>query len=578
MSNCILCVRGWRTNSLASKKIPTASLVLQLCIYRLRMYSVWPVVKVEQLIASLQSDSEDYEMYAFANAVGAATIAQLKLADTSEGRDAVSGERMEEECQRARSESDKARQANLTTLRTAFFLHIYHENQDPGGVKSLLFLRESITMAQMLRLDRESSYKKLSMDEQQVRRRILWLLFITERGVSMLHKLPVVLKPNIAFPTDFADDETTIFPAFQKLVNLFWIFDQSHAFDILQENDVDVLRIGGAEATNTKCLDLLQSQLQEISITSDSTNDIQTADIAVTRQWMRAVLWKASKNNDLVGPTSSSVEFCSHPFQIAKDFLEVTSRLPGSAFEAHGLCAELKIFEIATSVTDAIAYAARSISWVSMNRPRELLNRLHQILSSTRGGNQNLVMMLRGKIAQITSAAPMSTLVEPSAQVIEEVDEIWEEEQTTAINELAEIECSTFVSYDLDNGMAMQMQPQSFLDPAIPLSMFDQIDSSSTIAVETVPSMTTTTLQTQQHNFMPYQWHIAQQGFVMEVGDDLYANHSNGFYGRFHSTDADLFGDMDATKFTSSNDLRDDEVANGIMDMLPVQDRLSGWQ
>lgn len=173
-------------NFVKSGRLPVAALVLQLCIYRLRMYSVWPVVKVEEIIAALQSEIEDNETYALANAVGAATIAQLKLAETSGGADSVSGERMEQECQRARSTNDLTRQANLTTLRTAFFLHIYHENQCPGGVKSLLYLRESITMAQMMRLDRESSYRKLPMDEQQVRRRILWLLFITERLVLQL--------------------------------------------------------------------------------------------------------------------------------------------------------------------------------------------------------------------------------------------------------------------------------------------------------------------------------------------------------------------------------------------------------
>lgn len=68
-------------------------------------------------------------------------------------------------------------------MRTAFFLHVYHENLAPGGLKSLLYLREAITMAQIMELHRESSYEGLSDDEQQFRRRILWLLFVTERFV-----------------------------------------------------------------------------------------------------------------------------------------------------------------------------------------------------------------------------------------------------------------------------------------------------------------------------------------------------------------------------------------------------------
>lgn len=149
------------------------------------MFPVWPVVKVEEVIASLQRNEEDIETYALANAVGAATVAQLKLTRSAMGGDAVTGEMMESECQRARGLIKS--QLNLTALRTAFFLHVYHENQEAGGVKSLLYLREAITIGQMMGLHRESSYMTLSPEEQQIRRRVLWLLFVTERYALNIH-------------------------------------------------------------------------------------------------------------------------------------------------------------------------------------------------------------------------------------------------------------------------------------------------------------------------------------------------------------------------------------------------------
>lgn len=72
---------------------------------------------------------------------------------------------------------------NINGLRTVFFLHVYHENLEPGGTKSLLYLRECITMAQIMALDKEASYADLGPEEQQFRRRVLWLLYITERSV-----------------------------------------------------------------------------------------------------------------------------------------------------------------------------------------------------------------------------------------------------------------------------------------------------------------------------------------------------------------------------------------------------------
>lgn len=130
-------------------------------------------------MGSLHGDVQDMDTYALANAIGAATIAQLKLDQT--GVSSATGSSMADECQRTKLMGKNGQSANLNILRIAFFLHIYYENQDQGGVKSLLFLREAITIAQIMGLHRESSYVSLSLSEQQIRRRILWLLFVTER-------------------------------------------------------------------------------------------------------------------------------------------------------------------------------------------------------------------------------------------------------------------------------------------------------------------------------------------------------------------------------------------------------------
>ena len=145
------------------------------------MFPVWPIVRVEEIIARLQRNPGDIENYALATAVGAATVSQLKLAPASLGGAAITAERMEAECQRTKVLVDKDEAHRLTTLRIAFFLHVYYENQEAGGIESLLYLREAITLGQMMGMHKESSYLALSSDEQQMRRRVLWLLFVTER-------------------------------------------------------------------------------------------------------------------------------------------------------------------------------------------------------------------------------------------------------------------------------------------------------------------------------------------------------------------------------------------------------------
>jgi hypothetical protein len=147
------------------------------------MYPVWPVVHVDNLIANLQRDSEgtDYETRALATAVAAATMAQLRLGRNCVSDRSITADIFASECLRARQSPEYRSIVNLNTIRTAFFLHVYYENQQPGGSESILYLREAISLAQMMFLHREASYAGLDHEEAQIRRRVLWLLFVTER-------------------------------------------------------------------------------------------------------------------------------------------------------------------------------------------------------------------------------------------------------------------------------------------------------------------------------------------------------------------------------------------------------------
>lgn len=347
-------------------------------VFQLRLYPIWPIVDIPHLRDSLLSEPEP-RCRLLATAIRLATKAQLQ------------GEALSAD-EAPPPSLDHCDTLDLDSLRISFFLHIYHENQSPGGVKSLIYLRQALTLAQILRLDREASYAGLPETEQQMRRRILWLLFVTERGVAMLHKLPVMLKTNVAFPVPGPHDRSNILPAFLKLINLFWIFDQSGIFEILQNSDSD---LSDMNATARGCLDLLQSRLQDNAADYEPSNDVQKADIFVTRQWMRAVLWRAAIR---FGAT-----LAVDPVRIGEEFLAFVTQLPQTAIEAHGPTIEAKTYDIATAVIDAMAgHAAIN----SLNRPGEVLHGLQRILSSSRGGNRALLASLCLKMSSLPPVIP----------------------------------------------------------------------------------------------------------------------------------------------------------------------------
>jgi hypothetical protein len=165
-------------NAFAPAKI--AALVLQLCVYRLRMYPIWPIIKVERLVASLQKSDPDIEVLGLAYAIAAATIARIKPKQPGENG-GVTAKMMEAQCLRTKDRRNSDMPPDLTTVRIPFFLHIYHEELDPGGLHSIRYLREAIAVAHMIGLHREVYYQGVQLEEQEIRRRTLWLLFVTER-------------------------------------------------------------------------------------------------------------------------------------------------------------------------------------------------------------------------------------------------------------------------------------------------------------------------------------------------------------------------------------------------------------
>ncbi|TLS23787.1 uncharacterized protein PpBr36_06240 [Pyricularia pennisetigena] len=443
------------TSPVQQKSQPTllSTLVYLLCTYRLRLFSVWPIVAVEEVMAELHRNPEDLSTYALANAIAAATVAQLKL--DGDGQKPSSAT-LEAEARRARraiidgqdieddDEDDDEPLMNLDSLRTTFFLHIFHENQKPGGAKSLMYLREAITIAQMMRLHDEASYSGSSGPEQMMRRRILWLLFVTERGVAVLHGLPRVLNPSPSarFPSlggfgdrkrageEEKDDEAHVLPAFRKLIDLFWIFDRSGAFDMLGESGgsnspsrpvgaagtptgavLDAAATPPAESNSSKlqrCFALLrqhqfhddqQAEANPSDAGADPLGDVQKADVLVTQLWMQAVLWKLLLRRR---PQHRQPEALVHtqPLQIATDLIRIVDCLPAAALESHGPTMELKIFDIASAVVDQLSMSSNArVVWDDgRNSAEGILSELQRILSGCRGGNTKLLALLRAKI------------------------------------------------------------------------------------------------------------------------------------------------------------------------------------
>jgi hypothetical protein len=245
-------------------------------IYHYKMYAVWPVVDVTELLARLGGTMEDPEACALAYSVCAAVGAQLRLADfetgySQQGFSIV--DRFAIEAERYRAMLDYSQNATMASVLIPFFLHNYYSIKQKRFTSTML-LRESLTLCELLDLDKEAFYATLAPEEESYRRKVFWLLFVTERGNAMQNDLSTILRTSIELPKAEDDRDPILFMGFLSLVRLF----------VAVEGTLIGAGSNHSDRTfSTEAFATLQRQIQDHP--AQSSNETQRTDLCVTQHW-----------------------------------------------------------------------------------------------------------------------------------------------------------------------------------------------------------------------------------------------------------------------------------------------------
>lgn len=175
-----------------ARRLTSPVLLAHVNVYLKYLFPIMPVVRQDQLqIDSHQPRRLSAQRYAFMASLCAATHIQLKLdganpsADpnplqTIDGHSVMSGEELLAEAVRARAECDIVEEQSVESLLTSFFLFASYGNLDKQK-QAWFYLCQSMSMAFTLGLHRESTYAELNIHDAEEKRRVFWLLFVTER-------------------------------------------------------------------------------------------------------------------------------------------------------------------------------------------------------------------------------------------------------------------------------------------------------------------------------------------------------------------------------------------------------------
>lgn len=366
-------------NNLSNKEDPkTNSFIphfqldkLQPCLetYQTWYYGIWPVLSISDL--NMKITKRDVSAYALACALSAAILNQIDFISNN-GTYCIPEDVKKldfiGECIRARTFMNYQMTPTLETILTSFFLHVAEVNKGSKPA-AIIYLREAITMAQIIGLHNESTYKLKPVAEAHRMKKIYFMLMVTERFMCIDDLIPVVLENSIK---EFSlDDEqySVLIDGFKELVKVFSIPLKAIFDRFIQMNDSISMPPETAGLLNK-----IQLELESICI-SPVAPDIQKANIIVSKYWMKALTWKITRKNNLLDDFVTTL-CVKYPIELSEQFLGEIKSIPLRAFESNGPGVVFKLLLIATVLIDSINLSNDVSGYESLQRMFDLISKL----------------------------------------------------------------------------------------------------------------------------------------------------------------------------------------------------------
>ncbi|KUJ18823.1 uncharacterized protein LY89DRAFT_696272 [Mollisia scopiformis] len=344
-------------------------------------YPIMPILDQEAVYLTLSVIGDNPEQYALMTALCSVIVLQPEILKSATG---------EGQPDQMRAISWPSSEFLMKeTLRARQFCDHFETLFCLGKDNSAWFyIRESMTMLQILRLHEENAYSNCSgIQYATYCRRTFWLLFITERAYALQRHRPLTLQRTINLPTVDPGPEATILSGFLDLVSLFQNFDDTFlSLWNLSETD---------SPAPTQSLVQLQDILKFAIPNVSERTEIQQADLLVSRQWLKTMVWQLCVRKGLLSSASTNESMSFHyPVTIARDVVLVSRLLPPKAFEANGVGILEKVFDIGCSLADVLSLHPNfaNISALEVG-PRDYLMELVRILGTAPGGNKYLRLL-----------------------------------------------------------------------------------------------------------------------------------------------------------------------------------------
>ena len=368
-----------------------------------------PILDIDGIRQAAQETPHSSEAYCLISSLSAFMLIQpgiqLRISPTVNGRptspsvNSCLGAMIMEESIRVQKSIDYIEHPTTNAVITSFFLFACSFGLNRHNA-AWYHLRQATTLAQMMGMQDENSYALGDPPDSARRRRLFWLLFVTERAYALQKHHPLSLHATVGLPNAGSGSPSTSSVAgFCHLVNLYRCLDDTF--------------VGLWNKTRGDCTPMWLSQLQQqinSALPQYLTNipQWQLADLRISQHWLRTMVWQLSISGSFISSSSPdpSMRF-TYPIEIAKDLVKVVSTFSQQALEVHGIVLIEKLFDIACTLVDVMWCVPLDNANLEPG-PLNYLRRLVNLIYTLRGGESRYSALLEAKIRETLPAmAPM---------------------------------------------------------------------------------------------------------------------------------------------------------------------------
>lgn len=479
------------------------SLLPTLQVYQTWFYGYWPVLSVADLMLTVYDGAQmlpernfvrltekNAHLYALCCAVCAAIIMQVSFVSSTVNvacGPVTLGHAYAEEAKRVRNLFDYTSNPLVETVLSLFFLYAHFVNNKGRTPQAIVYLREAITVAQLLGFHEPASYVGKTAAEVHRWKKIYYTLLVTERFMCFEDAMPVVLDPCINFPELDNEEYPSLLVGFTELIRVFSIPNKKFFGEMNQKGHS--LPAGELSLSEKRqWIYAVQKKLGKLSVFSEKVSEVQKLNILLSRSWIRAIAWHITSENGLLRHLDDGNDCfdVSFPVTNAREFLAAAADLPLFAFEANGPGICVKLLEMANSLTCAFSHSSNRGSVI------DALDNVFRLVNTFRS-DVMLPVHVYVKVSRLLSSYKTRYVPRPI-------------ENCSAISEVLD---------EPETGTDASDAPNIALNPAIPESVID------------TPPITKDSPE--QASLTPYYMADLPTGFTPDESDHAALNYARDF-------------------------------------------------